>query len=66
MGFLYNYQAESFTHHPHQERTDMDYLHVRNKPFPWVPCTDCDMFDMDCWRRCKEEERKKAEKKENK
>lgn len=31
-----------------------DYMHIRNKEFPWE-CGDCDLFDMDCWKKCKAE-----------
>ena len=42
-----------FEEHPHpHEGAEPDYMHIRNKPFPWE-CEDCDLFDMACWKKCK-------------
>ena len=39
--------------HAHPRRS-LPYQKIRNKPFPWK-CTDCDLFDLDCWDACKKE-----------
>jgi hypothetical protein len=45
--------------HHHQEKTDLPYLKIRNKPFPW-DCSDCSLFDTKCCRAAEEEAREKA------
>lgn len=37
--------------HPHG-RSDMPYMKLRNKPFPWE-CSDCELFNTACWDECK-------------
>ena len=46
---LYNWATLK---HDHQDKTDLPYLKIRNKPFPWG-CSNCDLFDYDCWRECR-------------
>jgi hypothetical protein len=41
-------------HGHHEEGPKPDYMHIRNKAFPWE-CEDCDLFDMPCWKKCKAE-----------
>ena len=40
--------------HPHG-RHDMPFMKIRNKPFPWRECPDCDILDGDCWAKCRAE-----------
>jgi hypothetical protein len=37
--------------HEHAEKTDMGYMKIRNKPYPWR-CPDCNLFDYTCWNEC--------------
>jgi hypothetical protein len=41
-----------FHDHDHA-RSDLPYQKYRSKPLPWG-CSNCDLFDMDCWAACKE------------
>merc|ERR1719223_633511 len=40
--------------HPHEKGLDVDYMKIRNKPFPWE-CDDCSLFDNKCWAACRAE-----------
>ena len=40
---VYNYVT---LEHDHQEKTGLTYQKIRNKPFPWKECPNCDLFDM--------------------
>ncbi len=41
--------------HEHDHRTEgLPYLKVRNKAFPWKECPDCDLFDTECWKKCRD------------
>lgn len=31
-----------------------EYMHIRNKAFPWE-CEDCELFNLDCWKKCRAE-----------
>jgi hypothetical protein len=44
-----------FDVHPHRVDGELpEYMHVRSKEFPWE-CSDCDLFDLACWRKCRAE-----------
>ncbi|GBG90548.1 hypothetical protein CBR_g50891 [Chara braunii] len=40
-------------HHSHKDKPAYEYLHVRNKEFPWGPCG---LFELDCKRSLKEQQ----------
>ena len=43
----------------HDHRPDgalPEYMKIRHKPYPWT-CSDCDLFDMQCWKQCKAEKK---------
>ncbi len=43
--------------HDHDHpRTDMPYMRIRNKPYPWRECPDCNIMDGACWSKCRGEE----------
>jgi hypothetical protein len=48
---LYSFTMDE---HPHRVEHVPEYLHVRSKEYPWE-CSDCDLFDRKCWKKCKEE-----------
>ena len=50
--FVYN-MVLHFTHDHHHEQIDYPYIKKRTKPLPWG-CSNCDLFDMPCWKKCKE------------
>ena len=31
-----------------------DYMRIRTKEFPWE-CSDCELFNGPCWKKCREE-----------
>lgn len=39
-------------HDHHHGRTDLPYMHIRAKPYPWS-CSDCNLFDGECWAQCR-------------
>ena len=42
--------------HDHDHpRTDMPYMKLRNKPYPWRECPDCNILDGNCWKKCRGE-----------
>merc|ERR1712071_336301 len=45
--------------HPHAHPTEVDYMKIRNKPFPWE-CEDCGLFDLKCWEACRLEKAAEA------
>lgn len=47
-----SYIKDFFVPHPHKKDIEVDYMKIRNKPFPWE-CEDCDLFDLDCWKACR-------------
>merc|ERR1712048_30142 len=49
---LYSYV---FDEHKHPIETPPDYMKIRTKEFPWE-CSDCDLLDYKCWKKCREEE----------
>lgn len=49
---LYNIVFHSHDH----ARTDLPYLKIKNKPYPWKECPDCNIFDGDCWKKCRGED----------
>ena len=44
-----------FHSHDHP-RTDLPYMNIRTKPFPWRECPNCNIFDGDCWAKCRGQE----------
>lgn len=48
--------------HDHDHpRTDLPYMRIRNKPYPWTECPDCNILDRDCWAACRGEAPKSEE-----
>lgn len=46
-----------FDVHAHREEGELpEYMKVRSKEYPWE-CSDCDLFDYPCWRKCRAEKR---------
>ncbi len=43
---------EIHKHRPHGALPE--YMGIRNKEFPWE-CGQCDLFDLDCWKKCRAE-----------
>lgn len=44
-----------FDEHPHRFDGELpEYMKVRSKEFPWE-CSDCDFFDLKCWKKCRAE-----------
>ena len=41
--------------HPHRGK-ELPYMKLRHKPYPWVECPDCNIFDGDCWDSCRGKE----------
>jgi hypothetical protein len=48
---VYNYLT---LEHEHQEKNGLPYQKIRNKPFPWKECPNCDLLDAECWKECRE------------
>jgi hypothetical protein len=46
----------NFVYHDHGEeaRTGLPYQKIRTKPFPWRECPNCDLFDLKCWKECRD------------
>ena len=40
--------------HEHQEVQGLSYMKIRNKPFPWKECPNCDLLDSACWKECRD------------
>jgi cytochrome c oxidase subunit 6a len=41
--------------HPHRlEAPEPDYMKIRTKAFPWE-CDDCELFNTECWNKCRAE-----------
>lgn len=40
------------THRPHGPMPD--YMNIQVKEFPWE-CETCALFDLECWKKCREE-----------
>ena len=49
-----------FVEHPHAKHMEVDYMRIRNKPYPWE-CEDCGLFETDCWKKCRAEKLAEAE-----
>jgi len=46
--------------HPHRKHEpEPDYMRIRNKPFPWE-CDDCELFNNECWAKCRAEKAAEA------
>ena len=43
---------EEHHHRPHESLPE--YMGMRNKEYPWE-CGNCDLFDLDCWKKCRAE-----------
>lgn len=43
---------EEHHHRPHGALPE--YMGIRNKEYPWE-CSDCDLFDLECWKKCRAE-----------
>ena len=41
-----------FHSHDHP-RTDLPYMRIRTKPYPWRECSDCNILDYKCWEDCR-------------
>ncbi|CAJ1959321.1 unnamed protein product [Cylindrotheca closterium] len=39
-------------HHHRPTEGNPEYMGIRNKEYPWE-CDSCDLFDMDCWKKCR-------------
>ena len=52
--FVYNMGLHFMHGHHDHEQIAYPYMKKRTKPLPWS-CTNCDLFDMPCWKKCKEE-----------
>jgi hypothetical protein len=49
--------AVNLIFHSHEHaREDLPYLRIRNKPFPWRECPDCELFNGACWDKCRGKE----------
>jgi cytochrome c oxidase subunit 6a len=41
--------------HPHRKTgPEPDYMRIRKKEFPWE-CEDCELFNGECWKKCRED-----------
>ena len=47
-----DYFFEEHLHRPHGPLPE--YMGIRTKEFPWE-CGQCDLFDLDCWKKCRAE-----------
>ena len=50
-GGFYNVAIHEHTH----SEAGLAYQKLRNKPYPWPECPDCNIFDLDCWKNCRAE-----------
>ena len=41
-------------HHHRPDGPLPEYMSIRSKEFPWA-CSNCPLFDLDCWKKCREE-----------
>ena len=49
---LYTY---FFDEHSHRYEGPLpEYMAIRSKEYPWE-CGDCDLFDLECWKKCRAE-----------
>lgn len=39
--------------HLHHPEAAYSYLKIRNKPYPWKECPDCNLLDNGCWDECR-------------
>ena len=51
-GIVKDLVIEEHHHRPHGPLPE--YMGIRNKEYPWA-CGDCDLFDLDCWKKCQAE-----------
>jgi cytochrome c oxidase subunit 6a len=49
-GVVKDLVIEEHMHRPHGALPE--YMGIRKKEFPWE-CSDCDFFDMECWKKCR-------------
>ena len=52
LGIAKDLVIEEHHHRPHENLPE--YMGIRNKEFPWE-CSNCDFFDLDCWKKCRAE-----------
>jgi len=46
--------------HPHRKTgPEPDYMRIRKTEFPWE-CEDCELFNGECWKKCREEKAAEA------
>jgi hypothetical protein len=45
---IFNYVTYEHEH----GRKDLPYQKMRGKPYPWE-CSDCNLFDLECWKECR-------------
>lgn len=58
-GFFTVYNI-AFHAHDHA-RDDLPFMKIRNRPFPWKECPDCEFINIECWRVCRGGEPKEDE-----
>jgi cytochrome c oxidase subunit 6a len=50
LSILYSYL---FDEHAHRAEGELpEYMSVRSKEYPWK-CSECDLFNLECWKKCK-------------
>ena len=49
---IFSFAMEEHAHKPEGELPE--YIAVRHKEYPWE-CSDCDLFDLACWKKCRAE-----------
>jgi hypothetical protein len=42
-----------FSHDHHETKKPYVYQTIRTKEFPWEECSACDLFDSDCFAKCR-------------
>mmetsp|Transcript_3118 Transcript_3118/g.6728 ORF Transcript_3118/g.6728 Transcript_3118/m.6728 type:complete len:147 (+) Transcript_3118:161-601(+) len=42
-------------HHHRPDGPLPEYMSIRSKEFPWE-CDQCPLFDLNCWKKCREEQ----------
>lgn len=54
LSYIYSFVIDN--EHPHRIEGELpEYMSIRSKEFPWAECDDCDLLDMECWKKCKAE-----------
>lgn len=52
VSLFFSFATEEHHHKPEGELPE--YIAVRHKEYPWE-CPDCDLFDLQCWKKCRAE-----------